>query len=266
MLASPGVDGIGLCAVRAERGWDGRLVDAHDARQVPGRKTDVQDGQGRQALPASGLRRGAWRPEDEVGVLRRSVRPRRRRGAMASRAGQPRQNALAQMHRKLTEVVREITGQTGMTMIRALLEGARASQGLATPREKRGTHDHATIAQALPGPGRAAPRLAWPQAVDQDEVLAQPLRACDGHSEACLQPLVPAVEGDALPSPPVRAWRARRSNPLRVEVPPSREAMTGGARTQSDGIDSLTALQGIRERGLARTRWPTRTPCASGLG
>ena len=50
VLESTGVDGIALCEVLEERGCDGKLVEAHDARQVPGRKTEVQDGQWRQEL------------------------------------------------------------------------------------------------------------------------------------------------------------------------------------------------------------------------
>jgi transposase len=266
VMESTGVYWIGLFAVLEERGFDVRLVDAHYARQVPGRKTDVQDGQWLQELHTYGLLRSAFRPEDEVCVLRSSLRQRRMLVAMASRAVQHMQKALEQMHLKLTEVVRASTGKTGMTMIRAILEGERDSQVLATHRDKRCKHDHATIAKALTGHWRAEPLLALQQAVDQYEFLAQQWRACDGHIEACLQTFVPDVAVDALPSPPVRAWRASRSNPLSFDVQTSLEAMTGVDLTQIDGIDSLTALKVISEMGLAMTRWPTRKHCASWLG
>jgi len=71
------------------------------------------------------------------------------------------------MHLKLTEVVSDSTGKTGMTILRALLAGARDPQLLATSRDQRCTHDYATIAQALTGHWRAEPRFAWQQAVDQ---------------------------------------------------------------------------------------------------
>ena len=64
----------------------------------------------------------------------------------------------------------------------------------------------------------------------------------------------------------MRPWRSSRSNPLRFEVQASLEAMTGVALPQSDGIDSLTALQVMSEMGLDRTRWPTSKPCAAWLG
>jgi len=266
VLESTGVYWIGLFEVLEERGFDVRLVDAHDARQVPGRKTDVKDGQWLQELHTYGFLRSAFRPEDEGWVLRSSLRQRRMLVAMASRAVQHMQKALEQMNLKLTEVVRDITGKTGMTIIRAILEGERDSQVLAPHRDKRCTHAHATIAKALTGHWRAEHRFAWQQAVDQYDVLAQQLRACDGHIAECLQTFVPDVEVDAPPSPPVRAWRASRSNPLSFDVQTSLEAMPGVDLTQIAGIESLTALKVISEMGLDMTRWPTSKHVASWLG
>jgi transposase len=266
VMESTGVYGSALCEVLEERGCDVKLVEAHQARQVPGRKTAVQDCQGLQELHTYGLRRGTFRPEDEVCVWRRSLRQRSMRVAMASRAVQHMQKALEQLNLKLTEVVSEITGKTGMTSIRAILAGERASQRLATSRDKRCTHDHAPIATALTGPWRAAPLLALQQAVDQYDCLAQQLRACDGHLEGCLQALVPAVETDAPQAPLARTWRSSRSNPLSFEVQAALEAMTGVDLTQIDGIESLTALKVLSEMGLDMTRWPTSKPGAAGLG
>src|SRR5919197_2915988 len=77
VLESTGVSWITLFAVLEERGFDVKLVDAHDARHVPGRKTDVKDGQWLQELHTYGLLRGAFRPEDEVCVLPSSFRQHR---------------------------------------------------------------------------------------------------------------------------------------------------------------------------------------------
>jgi transposase len=198
--------------------------------------------------------------------LRSAWRQRRRLVAMAARAVPHLQKALEQMHLKVTEVVSAITGQTGMTIIRAILAGARAPQLLATYREKRCTHDQGTMAQALPGHGRAEHLLALQQAVDQYDVLAQQLRAGDGQSEGGLQAFVPDLETDAPPSPPARPWRSSRSNPLSFDVQASLEAMPGVELTPSDGLDSLTALKVISEMGLEMTRWPTSTHCAAWLG
>jgi hypothetical protein len=102
--------------------------------------------------------------------------------------------------------------------------------------------------------------------VDQDDLLAQQLRACDGHIAGCLQAFVPDVETAAPQAPPARPWRSSRRTPLSCEVQASVEAMTGVDLTQSEGIASLTALKGLRAIGLEMTRWPTSKHCAAWLG
>jgi transposase len=266
VLESTGVYWIALFEVLEERGFDVKLVDAHQARQVPGRKTDVKDCQWLQELHTYGLLRGAFRPEDEVCVLRSYLRQRSMLVAMASRAVQHMQKALEQMNLKLTEAVSDITGKTGMTIIRAILAGERDPQLLATYRDKRCKHDQGTIAKALTGHWRAEHLFALQQAVDQHDFIAQQLRACDGHIEGCLQAFVPDVEAASPQSTPGRLWRSSRSNPLSFDVQTYLNAMTGVDLTQIDGIDSLTALKVISEIGLDMTRWPTSKHFASWLG
>jgi transposase len=266
VMESTGVYWIALFEVLEECGFDVKLVDTHAVRHVPGRKTDVKDCQWLQELHTYGLLRGAFRPTDEVCVLRSYLRQRSMLVTMASRTVQHMQKALEQMNLKLTEVVSDITGKTGMTILRAILAGERDPQRLATYRDKRCKHDQATIAKALTGHWRAEHLFALQQAMDQYDFIAQQLRACDGHIEECLHAFVPDVEADAPQSGPVRAWRASRSNPPGFDVRAYLDAMTGVDLTQIDGIDSLTALQVISEIGLDMTCWPTSKHCASWLG
>jgi transposase len=133
VLESTGVYGMTLFAVLEERGFDVKLVDAHHARQVPGRKTDVKDGPWLQELHTYGVLHGAFRPEDQVCVLRSYLWQRSMLVAMASRAVQHRQKALEQMHLKLTEVGSDITGKTGMEILGAILAGKRDPQRLLPP-------------------------------------------------------------------------------------------------------------------------------------
>ena len=266
VMESTGVYWIALFEVLEERGFDVKLVDPHSVRQVPGRKTDVKDCQWLQELHTYGLLRGAFRPEDEVCVLRSYLRQRSMLVAMASRAVQHMQKALEQMNLKLTEVVSDITGKTGMTIIRAILAGERDPQVLATHRDKRCKHDQATIAKALEGHWRAEHLFALQQAVEQYDFLAQQLRACDRQIEACLQAFVTHVEFESPQSAPARKRRARRQQPSSFEVHAYLESMTGVDLTQIDGIDSLTALKIISEIGLDMTRWPTGKHFASWLG
>src|SRR6516165_6073791 len=266
VMESTGVYWITLFEVLEERGFDVKLVDAHDARQVPGRKTDVKDCQWLQELHTYGLLRGAFRPEDQICVLRSYLRQRSMLVAMASRAVQHMQKALEQMNLKLPEVVSDIMGKTGMTILRAILAGERDPQLLATYRDKRCKHDQATIAKALTGHWRAEHLFALQQAVEQYDFIAQQLRACDGHIEGCLQAFVPDVEIDVPQAPSARLWRSSRSNPLSFEVQAYLNGMTGVDLTQIDGIDSLTALKVLSEIGRDMTRWPTSKHFAAWLG
>src|SRR2546430_5456670 len=187
VMESTGVYWIALFEVLEERGFDVKLVDAHDARQVPGRKTDVKDCQWLQELHTYGLLRGAFRPEDQICVLRSYLRQRSMLVAMASRAVQHMQKALEQMHLTLPEVVSNINGKTGMEILHAILAGERAPQRLASHRDRRCQHDQATIAKALEGHWRAEHLFALQQALEQYEFLQQQLQACEMQIEACLQ-------------------------------------------------------------------------------
>jgi transposase len=266
VMESTGVYGIALFEVLEERGFDVKLVDAHHVRQVPGRKTDVQDCQWLQALHTSGLLHGAFRPEDAVCVLRRSLRQRGMLVAMASRTVQHMQKALEQMHRKLTEVVSDINGKTGLGILRAILAGERDPQRLARHRDPRCKHDQATIAKALEGHWRAEHLFALQQALEQYEFLQQQVRACETQIEGCLQAFIAPVEVGPPQTPPTRKRRARQRHAPHFDMHAYLDAMTGVDLTQIDGIDELTALKVISEIGLDMTRWPTGKHFSSWLG
>ena len=155
VMESTGVYWMPLFEVLEERGFTVSLVDPHHVKQVPGRKTDVQDCQWWQELHTYGLWRGAFRPPEAVCVLRSSLRQRSLLIEEASRTVQHMQKALEHMNLKLTAVVSDITGHTGMGIMRAILAGERDPQALATRRDKRCKCDQATLAKALEGPAGA---------------------------------------------------------------------------------------------------------------
>ena len=118
----------------------------------------------------------------------------------------------------------------------------------------------------MEGHWRAEHLFALQQAVEQHDFIQQQVRVCDGQIEGCLQAFVPHVEGESLPSVPVRKRRSRQKTSPDFEVHAYLYAMTGVDLTQIDGIDSLTALKIISEIGLEMTRWPTGKHFASWLG
>ena len=124
-MESTGVYWIALYELLMERGFEVRLVDARQAKNVPGRKSDVLDCQWLQELHTYGLLRGCVSP------CRSSLHPAsylRQRSMLVSYAShhiQHMQKALEQMNLKLAHVVSDITGLTGMGIIKAILSGER---------------------------------------------------------------------------------------------------------------------------------------------
>jgi len=153
-----------------------------------------------------------------------------------------------------------------MEILRAILAGERDPQRLASHRDRRCTHDQATIAKALEGHWRAEHLFALQQALEQYALLQQQLQACEQQIDACLQTFVTHVESDPPQPTPARKRRSRQRQAPSFDVHTYLDAMIGVALTQIDGIDALTALKVLSEIGLDMTRWPTGTHCASWLG
>ena len=160
-------------------------------------------------------------------MLRSYLRQRSMLVAMASRAVQHMQKALEQMNLKLTEVVSDINGKTGMEIIHAILAGERDPQRLASHRDRRCKYDQATIAKALEGHWRAEHLFALQQALEQYEFLQQQLQACEQQIDACLQTFVTHVEVEPPQPTPARKRRARQRQAPSFDVHKYLNAMTG---------------------------------------
>jgi len=109
------------------------VVNARDAKHVPGRKTDVSDAQWLQRLHEYGLLRASFRPQAEIAGLRAYLRQRERLLIMRRHTSSICKKALTQMNLQLHHVVSDITGVTGMSIIRAIVEGERDPNVLASP-------------------------------------------------------------------------------------------------------------------------------------
>lgn len=262
VMESTGIYWIPLFEVLETRGFDVKLIDAHHVKQVPGRKTDVRDCQWLQELHSYGLLRGAFRPEDEVCVLRSYLRQREGLISDASRSIQHMQKALEQMNVKLTEVVSDITGKTGMTIIRLILAGERDAETLAQHRDPRCKQDQATLSKALQGTWRQEHVFALAQAVARYDFFHEQLCACDQQIETCLKAFATKAEAEEASQRP----RRRQGNTPDFDVWTSLYQMTGVDLTRIDGIDVLNALKVISEIGLDMTRWSTVKHFTSWLG
>jgi transposase len=145
---------------------EGRRVDPRPGPRAPNRPTtDVHDGQWSQRRPSRGLRTAAGRPEEKSRVGRASQRHRPNLLEEASRPLQRLEKALEQRHVKRTAGVSDLTGLTGMRVVRAIGQGARAPKALAPWRDHRGNERAETIAQALQGTWPPEPLCARRQSL-----------------------------------------------------------------------------------------------------
>ena len=185
-MESTGVYWIPLFQVLEERGFEVMLVDPRRLKSVPGRKTDVVDCQWLQQLHTYGLLAGAFRPQDQIRQLRSYLRQRSMLIAYASHHIQHMHKALTQMNIKLQHVVSDVTGKTGMAIIRAIVAGERDPHKLAQLRDYRIKADEETIAKALQGHWRAEHLFELAQAVELYMTYQEKIAECDQRIEAQL--------------------------------------------------------------------------------
>lgn len=182
-MESTGVYWIPLYELLESRGFEVKLVDARHVKNVSGRKTDVLDCQWLQQLHTYGLLQGAFRPDEQVCCLRAYLRQRAMLIRQASVHIQHMQKALSQMNLQLHHVVSDITGATGMEIIRSIIAGERNPEILAEYRDKRCKHSKETLVKSLTGNYREEHIFSLTQAVELYEIYKEKLRGCDERIE-----------------------------------------------------------------------------------
>ena len=131
VMESTGVYWIPVFQILEQRGFEVKLVNAAHAKNLPGRKSDVSDCQWLQQLHTFGLLNGSFRPKDEVCVLRSFLRLRDTLVKDCSSQVLRMQKALTEMNVQVHRVLSDITGYSGMAIIRAILAGERDPLKLA---------------------------------------------------------------------------------------------------------------------------------------
>lgn len=264
-MESTGVYWIPVYEVLETQGFEVLLVNAHHVKNVPGRKSDVSDCEWIQRLHTYGLLRGSFRPQEEMVAVRALVRHRRNLTESRSQQIQLMQKALEQMNIKLTQAVSDITGVTGMSILRKIIDGERSPKELAKLRDPKCKKSEAEIALALEGNYRVEHIFALKQAVETFDFYGQQLKECDSEIEALFanMPELPPGEGTLPPDPKTAK---RRKNQPHFDLATSLYRVAGVDLTEIDGIDSLTAQTVISEIGLDMNCWPTVKHFCSWLG
>src|SRR6202521_4967660 len=248
------------------RGFAVFLVNARDAKHVPGRKTDVSDAQWLQRLHSYGLLRASFRPKGQIAELRAYVRQRERLLEYAASHIQHMQKALTEMNLQLHHVVADITGVTGLRIIRAILAGEYDAKALAHLRDYRCHASAETIEKALTGSYRTEHLFALEQALALYDVYQEKAAACDIRIEAVLKELSMG-RGHSLDSLPSSGRdRSDQANALAFDARTLLFALLGKDITQINGLGPYLSLKLIAECGDDLSAWPSAKHFTSWLG
>ncbi len=266
-MESTGVYWIPLYQILETRGLEVCLVNARHVKNVPGRKTDVQDCQWLQYLHSVGLLRASFRPPETVCAVRALLRHRETLVQLAATHTQHMQKALHQMHLQLHHVLSDLTGVTGLAILDAILAGERDPQALAQHRDGRIKASRETIAKALVGDYRPEHRFTLRQALASYRHYQRLIAECDREVQALRAAVASQVDPARQPLPPAPPARRKphRKTPsfeLRAEL----YRVLGTDLTQVPGLQTPTVHTLFAELGADLSAFPSGRHFASWLG
>ena len=266
-MESTGVYWIPLYQILEDYGLVVKLVNARHVKHVPGRKSDVQDCQWLQQLESFGLLSGSFRPEAKICILRSYMRQRQMLISNASRYIQQMQKALTQMNLKLHQVISDLSGQTGMRIVRAILHGERDQLKLAALKDPRIKSSLGTIAKSLEGDYRSEHLFALRQAVELYDYYQQKIAECDQAIFKEMQSLETHAATGAVPPTSLKRKKRSQHNPLPFDSQAELYRIMGVDLTRIDGLNEATAQLILSELGLDLCKkWPSEAQFCSWLG
>lgn len=267
-LESTGVYWIAPHEVLEAAGFEVWLVDTRALARVPGRpKSDCRDCEWLQRLHSCGLLRGAFRPPEQVSLLRTLVRDRATLIAERSDWVRRMQKSLDQMNVRVHRAVADLDGVTGMAIVRAIVAGERDPQRLAALRDPRCRKSVAEIAEQLSGHWRADHLFSLQQALHMHDAVVDRLAAYDREILRQLAAMTPDTRrGDDAPPPAKREkaqdFRKRRVDPLRHAL----YRVSGVDLTTIDALGPETVSVVLSEYGADLSRFPTEKQFVQHVG
>lgn len=268
-MESTGVYWVPLYEVLEERGIEVLLVNARHVKNVPGRKSDVFDCQWIQQLHTFGLLRGSFRPNAEITAIRTLVRHRDKLVEEAAACTQRMQKALTLMNLQLHKVISDVTGVTGMSILRDIVAGETDATVLARHRDPRCKASEEEIAASLTGHYRDEHLFVLRQELEVYDFYQEKIHRCDEQIEARIHALEAPCESPARELPAPRRPSPKRKpqdNSPSFEIRSPLFKLSGGVDlTELPGIGPYGALKLISEIGLDMHCWPTENHFTSWL-
>lgn len=266
-----------------EAGFEVLLVNAGHLKHVPSHKTDVKDCRWIQQLHSYGLLRGSFRPVNEVVELRAYVRQRSRLFQSAAVQVQLMHKALTQMNIQLANVISDVTGKTGLTIIQKIIEGERDPNRLALNCFGRCKEKRPLIAKSLEGNYRNEHLFSLTQAYEAYEFFHRQVEVCEERIQASLSRLPKnpqtmnavdkvedskATDNTKVGQTSTTGSRKRSYNrsPYAFNASHEIKKVTVADLTTIPGIDANTAMIILSEIGSDMSKWPDSKAFASWLG
>jgi transposase len=279
-MQATGVYWFSVYDVLEQHGLEVFLVNAAHTRNIPGRKTDVQESQWLMKLHTYGLLRNSFRPPEEIRKVRTVWRLRDRHVKEAGRCIQHMQKALTTMNVQLANAISDVSGITGLAIVRAILGGERDPQKLAAFRDRRIKASSEEIVRSLEGMWQEDALFELQQAVDSYDFTQKQIRECDEKLQQYLQALPdrppaapqdgPSETGDAPgKEAPGRKRKTKKRKQARnapsFDLAAELTRIYGVDVTSLDGIDVMTVQTVLAELGTDFSAWPTEDHFASWL-
>ena len=267
-IESTGVYWMPAATILEEAGIDVYLVDPRQAHRIPGRKSDVQDCQWLQQLHQFGLLARAFRPAPQIQPLRALWRHRRNIVEHCAEQIHRMHKCLEQMDLQLHKVLSDVTGQSGIRILRAILQGQRDPLLLIALCHRACKRPKEEFIKALTGHYRDEQLFILGQVIETFDFHQRQLATCDEELERHLNTLPLKADIHDLVQQPDRKRRdpKRRKNQPHFDLRAQLFAITGTDLTQIEGIDAATAFTIITEQGIDMDRFPDEKHFASHLG
>ena len=266
-MESTSVYWIPLYELLESRGIEVLLVNARQMHHVPGRKSDMADCQWLQVLHSCGLLKGSFRPGEQVCRLRSVQRERANVTGDRTRLVQRMQKALDQMNVQVHRALSDITGKTGMAIVRAIADGERDPAVLAGLRDPRCKKSEAEIVEHLTGNWRPDHLFNLKRVLEMYDAVQRVLEKYDREILDCLRHIEPSGRGGLEPGPHPTPSKQREmtkcgDQPLRTGL----WRAAGVDLTRIDGIGAEAAKVVLSEIGTDLSMFPSEGNFVSWLG
>ncbi len=265
-MESTSVYWIPLFRILEANGIEVYLVNARKSKSVPGRKTDVKDCQWLQELHTYGLLQASFQIDQRLKPLRTITRHRDTLIRECATEIQRMQKCLTQMNIQLHNVISDITGDSGMKILEAIIAGERDPLTLAELCNQRIKASKEIVVKSLEGTWDQDHLFVLRQCVSVYGFYQGLIGECDSQIELLLNEIEKKEGTEEVPRSSKRSQKRKQTNVPGFDIRSYLYKITGVDLTRIDGLNSYSVMLIFSEIGEDMSRWPTVKHFTSWLG